>query len=186
MFDNMIASLREKSPLIHCITNYVTVSDVANMLLACGASPIMADDACGSTGNFRHRLRAVPQSRHAAPEHGGLHAAGRPHGRRTRHPHRARPRGCRGRRAACDGRAGPAAGAPHRGAARQRLGGQGDCRRGLLHPGRRRLLGRPCDARDAARACRLCHAPGACAALHGGHVGRHRRDFGRAGNLRRL
>ena len=45
MFDNMIASLREKSPLIHCITNYVTVSDVANMLLACGASPIMADDA---------------------------------------------------------------------------------------------------------------------------------------------
>lgn len=45
MFDSMIASLREKSPLIHCITNYVTVSDVANMLLACGASPIMADDA---------------------------------------------------------------------------------------------------------------------------------------------
>ncbi len=30
-------------PLIHCITNYVTANDVANVLLACGASPIMAD-----------------------------------------------------------------------------------------------------------------------------------------------
>lgn len=36
--------LREQGPLIHNITNYVTVNDVANMLLACGASPIMADD----------------------------------------------------------------------------------------------------------------------------------------------
>ena len=31
-------------PLIHCITNFVTANDVANLLLACGASPIMADD----------------------------------------------------------------------------------------------------------------------------------------------
>ena len=36
--------IRQKSPLIHNITNYVTVNDVANILLACGASPIMADD----------------------------------------------------------------------------------------------------------------------------------------------
>ena len=36
--------VRQKSPLIHNITNYVTVNDVANILLACGASPIMADD----------------------------------------------------------------------------------------------------------------------------------------------
>lgn len=35
-----IASLR---PVIHCITNYVTARDVANLLLAAGASPIMAD-----------------------------------------------------------------------------------------------------------------------------------------------
>lgn len=35
--------VREKKPLIHCITNYVTAGDVANMILACGASPIMAD-----------------------------------------------------------------------------------------------------------------------------------------------
>ena len=36
--------VRAAAPLIHCITNYVTVNDVANALLACGASPIMADD----------------------------------------------------------------------------------------------------------------------------------------------
>ena len=36
--------MRERRPLIHCITNYVTANDVANLLLACGASPIMADE----------------------------------------------------------------------------------------------------------------------------------------------
>ena len=36
--------VRERRPLIHCITNYVTANDVANLLLACGASPIMADE----------------------------------------------------------------------------------------------------------------------------------------------
>lgn len=33
-----------KKTLIHNITNYVTVNDVANALLAIGASPIMADE----------------------------------------------------------------------------------------------------------------------------------------------
>lgn len=36
--------LKEQHPLIHAITNYVTVNDVANMLLACGARPIMAEE----------------------------------------------------------------------------------------------------------------------------------------------
>ena len=31
-------------PFVHNITNYVTVNDVANILLASGASPIMSDD----------------------------------------------------------------------------------------------------------------------------------------------
>lgn len=43
-FEKALTALREKKPLIHCITNYVTAVDVANMLLASGASPIMADD----------------------------------------------------------------------------------------------------------------------------------------------
>lgn len=35
---------RRHNPLIHCITNYVTVNDCANIILAAGGSPIMADD----------------------------------------------------------------------------------------------------------------------------------------------
>ena len=44
MLEEMLKNVREKSPLIHNITNYVTVNDCANVVLACGASPIMADD----------------------------------------------------------------------------------------------------------------------------------------------
>lgn len=40
-----LENVRKQMPLIHCITNYVTVNDVANALLACGGSPIMSDDA---------------------------------------------------------------------------------------------------------------------------------------------
>ncbi|NLF95059.1 MAG: hydroxyethylthiazole kinase, partial [Oligosphaeraceae bacterium] len=35
-------NLSRCQPLVHCITNYVTVNDVANILLACNASPIMS------------------------------------------------------------------------------------------------------------------------------------------------
>ena len=44
MFAECLEHVRKKSPLIHNITNYVTVNDVANAELACGASPIMADE----------------------------------------------------------------------------------------------------------------------------------------------
>ena len=44
MFSKILSNVREKSPLIHNITNYVTVNDVANIILACGGSPIMSDD----------------------------------------------------------------------------------------------------------------------------------------------
>ncbi len=36
-------SLQERKPLVHFITNVVIVNDCANITLACGASPIMAD-----------------------------------------------------------------------------------------------------------------------------------------------
>ena len=50
MFDKELAQkagadlkiIREKSPLIHNITNYVVMNYTANALLACGASPVMA------------------------------------------------------------------------------------------------------------------------------------------------
>ena len=44
MFQNMLENVRAKCPLIHNITNYVTVNDCANIIIACGAAPIMADD----------------------------------------------------------------------------------------------------------------------------------------------
>ena len=37
-------NVRAGSPLVHNITNYVTVNDCANALLAIGASPIMSDE----------------------------------------------------------------------------------------------------------------------------------------------
>lgn len=44
MFKQIFSNVRGKTPLVHNITNYVTVNDVANIILACGGSPIMSDD----------------------------------------------------------------------------------------------------------------------------------------------
>ena len=43
LFD-VLEQVRSKAPLIQCITNFVTVNDCANILLAAGASPTMAQD----------------------------------------------------------------------------------------------------------------------------------------------
>ena len=63
MKKGIIAKVRETVPLIHNITNYVTVNDVANILLACGGSPIMADDA--AEVEEMHMRRALYQYWHA-------------------------------------------------------------------------------------------------------------------------
>lgn len=44
MLKTCLERVRSVQPLVHNITNYVTVNDVANIILACGASPIMADE----------------------------------------------------------------------------------------------------------------------------------------------
>lgn len=44
MLGQFLENVRVKSPLIHNITNYVTANDCANILLAAGASPIMAEE----------------------------------------------------------------------------------------------------------------------------------------------
>ncbi len=41
---SQLDSVKKEKPLVHHITNYVTVNDCANICLAIGASPIMADD----------------------------------------------------------------------------------------------------------------------------------------------
>jgi len=40
----LLQNLKQTKPLVHHITNYVTVNDCANATLAIGASPVMADD----------------------------------------------------------------------------------------------------------------------------------------------
>ncbi len=42
-FSDIFAEVREKHPLVHHITNYVTVNDCANITIATGAAPVMAD-----------------------------------------------------------------------------------------------------------------------------------------------
>lgn len=44
MFGDRLEAVRIATPLVHCITNYVTVHDVANAVIACGGSPIMSDE----------------------------------------------------------------------------------------------------------------------------------------------
>lgn len=41
---NCLEKVRKEEPLVQCITNFVTVNDCANILLASGASPTMAMD----------------------------------------------------------------------------------------------------------------------------------------------
>lgn len=43
MFEQILENVRQRAPLVHCITNYITTNDCANIVLACGASPTMAE-----------------------------------------------------------------------------------------------------------------------------------------------
>jgi len=50
--------VRAKSPLVHCITNYVTITDVANIVLAAGASPAMVENPA-EAGDFARISNAL-------------------------------------------------------------------------------------------------------------------------------
>ena len=41
-FENVLSMVRKQKPLVQCITNFVTVNDCANIILASGGSPTMA------------------------------------------------------------------------------------------------------------------------------------------------
>ena len=60
MLGTCLDQVRTFVPLVHNITNYVTVNDVANILLACGGSPIMSDepeDVADKATQLQHVLR---------------------------------------------------------------------------------------------------------------------------------
>jgi len=54
----LLNKVRENKPLVHHITNYVTVNDCANITLAIGASPVMAD-AAGEAADIAALAKAV-------------------------------------------------------------------------------------------------------------------------------
>lgn len=43
-FEKQVQAVRQKQPLVQCITNFVTVNDCANIILAAGGSPAMLQD----------------------------------------------------------------------------------------------------------------------------------------------
>ncbi len=45
---NLIIEIKHKRPIVHCITNNVTINDCANALLSIGASPIMTNSSLES------------------------------------------------------------------------------------------------------------------------------------------
>ena len=55
---DLLNNIRTRKPLVHCITNYVTANDCANLLLAAGAIPVMAD-APEETGEIAAHAQAL-------------------------------------------------------------------------------------------------------------------------------
>lgn len=53
-----LANVRRYQPLVHHLTNYVTVNDCANVVLALGGSPVMADD-CAEAAEMAALASAV-------------------------------------------------------------------------------------------------------------------------------
>ena len=43
MIDDIRIKIKEKKPLIHCITNPISIRDCANVILSVGARPMMAE-----------------------------------------------------------------------------------------------------------------------------------------------
>jgi len=57
-FGILLSQVRKNKPLVHHITNYVTVNDCANITLGIGASPVMAD-AIGEAADIAAIASAV-------------------------------------------------------------------------------------------------------------------------------
>ncbi len=69
MLHNALKLLREKSPLIHCITNPISIHDCANVVLAVGAKPMMAqhplevEEITGTAGALLLNLGNITDTR---------------------------------------------------------------------------------------------------------------------------
>lgn len=54
MLGVFLERVRTRAPIVHCITNCVSANDTANLLLAAGASPILADEPCDAAEVSAH------------------------------------------------------------------------------------------------------------------------------------
>ena len=72
-FGSALEQVHRRAPLVDCITNFVTVNDCANILLAVGGSPTMASDirnrpgcwtpcSLRSSGAMRRRFALWPSA----------------------------------------------------------------------------------------------------------------------------
>lgn len=82
--DNILRDIKERSPLIHCITNPISINDCANAVLALGGRPIMAEHPlevaeitrtaaalCLNIGNITDaRMRSIHTAAAEADAHG--------------------------------------------------------------------------------------------------------------------
>lgn len=84
-FGSALEQVHHRAPLVDCITNFVTVNDCANILLARGRLPHHGLGHPGSAGDRCRRQRPAVQS--GCHRQGGVHdpgrAGGQP-GRQTR------------------------------------------------------------------------------------------------------
>ena len=55
----LLKNLRQTAPLIHCITNHISINDCANAVLALGARPIMAEHPDEAAEITRHAQALV-------------------------------------------------------------------------------------------------------------------------------
>lgn len=53
-FEKILTAVRREKPLVQCITNFVTVNDCANIILASGGSPTMASHPLEAAEAVRH------------------------------------------------------------------------------------------------------------------------------------
>ena len=75
-FGQVLNEVRVKNPLVQCLTNFVTMNDCANILLAAGASPAMAHHP-EEAGEFAGFSSAVVLNMGTADNTEGMLAAGK-------------------------------------------------------------------------------------------------------------
>jgi hydroxyethylthiazole kinase/thiamine-phosphate diphosphorylase len=69
MTDALARAVRQRKPLVHCITNAVTIGRVADALAAVGAQPVMADDPLEAADMVEHADALVLNLGTPSPAH---------------------------------------------------------------------------------------------------------------------